>query len=224
MRAPVSIIIPTLNAASDLGQTLSCLMEGVEAGLVRDLVISDGGSSDDTLRLADEWGATCVTGPAGRGGQMARGAEAAQGRWLLFVHADTHLPEGWSKEVAQALDPDTAYFGLLGFRDGGPAGRFVAGWANLRSKLFGLPYGDQTLLISKALYLSVGGYSDIPLMEDVDIARRLRDRLQPLEMRVLTCAKRYKHQGWINRGSKNLGLLVRYLRGSNPEDLAKLYR
>jgi len=224
MRAPLSIVIPTLNAASELGPTLSRLMEGVEAGLVRDLIISDGGSTDDTLVLADEWGAVCVSGEAGRGGQLARGAEAAQGRWILFVHADTHLPDGWCKTIWQSLDPETAYYANLGFRDAGVAGRIVAGWANLRSKWFGLPYGDQTLLISKALYLSVGGYKNIPLMEDVALARSLKTRLKPIDMRVWTSADRYQNQGWIKRGSKNLILLIRYLCGAKPADLAKRYR
>jgi rSAM/selenodomain-associated transferase 2 len=224
MRAPLSIVIPTLNAASELGPTLTCLMEGVEAGLVRDLVISDGGSSDDTMALAEEWGATCVTGPAGRGGQLARGVEAAQGRWILALHADTHLSEGWSATIWQSLDADTAYYGRLNFRAGGLGGKWVAGWANFRSRAFGLPYGDQSLLISKALYLSVGGYMTIPLMEDVALAQALKGRLKPLDLNVYTRAALYQKDGWVKRGWRNLTILIRYLRGAKPRDLAKLYR
>jgi len=95
MSAPFSIIIPTLNAATQLPATLNALLPGVEAGLVRELIVSDGGSTDETLDIADDAGAEIITGPKGRGGQLRRGAEAARAEWLLFVHADTHLAPDW---------------------------------------------------------------------------------------------------------------------------------
>ena len=223
MRAPLSIVMPTLEAAQALPDTLACLVEGLSAGLVRELVISDGGSSDATLAIAEAAGAVVVEGPRGRGGQLRRGAEAASGAWLLFLHADTHLPADWPDLVAGHIagSGDAACF-RLGFRAAGAMPRVVAGWANLRSRA-GLPYGDQGLLISRALYDSVGGYTDIPLMEDVAIARALRGRITLLDGRAMTGADRYLRDGWIRRGARNLSVLVAFLAGMPPEKLVRRY-
>ncbi len=223
MRAVLSIVIPTLHAEHILPPTLQCLFEGISAGLIRELVISDGGSDDATLAIADAAGAVLVSGPPSRGGQLLRGAELTSGSWILFLHADTHLPEGWSEAAAEHIrrSGDAAAFRLK-FRAKGLAPRFVAAWANQRSRI-GLPYGDQGLLISRQLYDSIGGYSDIPLMEDVDIARRFKGRLRLLGMTVTTDADRYLQEGWLRRGSRNLLTLARYLAGVPPEELAKSY-
>lgn len=221
MRAPISVVIPTLNAAPQLAACLAALVEGLEAGLIRELIVSDGGSSDDTTTLADAWGAQVVVGPASRGGQLQRGVAVAQGRWLLVLHADTVLQEGWRVVVAEHLqDSDKAGWFRLRFDRGG---RFVAGWANLRSRL-GLPYGDQGLLLPRALYDAVGGYADQPLMEDVALARRLRGRLVRLDAVAVTSAAKYRQQGWIRRGARNLWTLVRYACGVSPARLAQEYR
>lgn len=225
MPAPLSVVIPTLNAAPDLPETLAALGEGLAAGLIRELVISDGGSSDATEALAEAAGAVWVCGPAGRGGQLARGAAAAKANWLLFLHADTHLSPGWAGAVAAHLahgGDDAAAFHLA-FRAAGAAPRIVAGWANLRSRLFGLPYGDQGLLVARALYDAVGGYADQPLMEDVALARRLRGRIRLLPARALTGAERYLREGWVRRGARNLCTLARYFCGADPQVLARGY-
>ena len=103
MRAPISVVIPTLNAEAPLTGCLTALMEGLEAGLIRELIISDGGSTDMTLTLADAWGAEIVTGPASRGGQLRRGCAKAQSDWLLVLHADTRLAPGWTGPVTAHL-------------------------------------------------------------------------------------------------------------------------
>ncbi|UXX82708.1 TIGR04283 family arsenosugar biosynthesis glycosyltransferase [Roseovarius pelagicus] len=223
MRAVLSIVIPTLNAQEALPVVLSSLMEGLEAGLVRELIVSDGGSRDATRQIADEVGAIIVAGSASRGGQLRRGAGIAQGAWLLFLHADTQLPEGWSATVkAQIAQGQPAYFGLR-FGSDEVVARLVAGWANLRSRLFHLPYGDQGLLISRIDYDAVGGFPDIPLMEDVAIARCLGRRLMRMPGHVTTSAARFERDGWLLRGGRNLLLLVRYLCGANPHDLRRRY-
>ncbi|MFY0595676.1 MAG: TIGR04283 family arsenosugar biosynthesis glycosyltransferase [Cognatishimia sp.] len=224
MRAPVSVVIPTLNAEGDLPDTLLALMEGLASGVIREVIISDGGSSDATQRICEDAGAVWVHGAPSRGGQLKRGAEAAQGEWLLFLHADTILSDGWTKAVESHLETGQAGYGLLRFSDGGLAGRIVAGWANLRSRVFGLPYGDQSLLLPRALYLQVGGFQDIPLMEDVAMAHALKGRMQPLAYVAATSAVRYQKQGWLRRGRKNLWLIMRYFAGASPETLAKEYR
>ena len=223
MRAELSIVIPALNAANALPGTLAALMEGVEAGLISDLVISDGGSDDATVRIADEVGAVWITSDASRGGQLRRGADAAQGAWLMFVHADTVLPRGWSQTVlAQIAMGAPGYFGLR-FDTGGLPARWVAGWANLRARLLHLPYGDQALLISRADYEAVGGYADIPLMEDVAMARSLGKRLHRMPGCVTTSAERYIRDGWLRRGARNILILLRFLCGADPEKLRRRY-
>lgn len=226
MPAPISIVIPTLGAAVDLPGTLSSLFEGLDAGVIRELVISDGGSEDDTVRIAEEAGARVVSGRPGRGGQLRRGVAAATGDWVLILHADTQLSPGWSA-VARAHiaeRPGEAGYFRLAFRSQGLAPHIVAGWANVRSRLFALPYGDQGLLLSRKLLDEVSGVPDIPLMEDVALARALQRRLCPLDAVAATSARRYEREGWLRRGARNLVMLTRYLLGADPSRLADDYR
>ncbi|PWE32012.1 glycosyl transferase [Maritimibacter sp. 55A14] len=225
MRAPVSIIIPTLDASATLGPALGALWEGMETGLIREVVVSDGGSDDATAEIARQAGAIWVTGRAGRGGQLARGAAAAGGEWLLFVHADTVLLPGWAAAARAHMrdHPDRAGWFRLTFDAPGPAPRWVACWANLRARLLRLPYGDQGLLVPRALYDACGGFPDIPLMEDVALARRIGRRMRPLDAVARTGAERYLAEGWFRRGARNVGTLARYLAGADPADLAARY-
>ncbi len=224
MRAPLSIVIPVLDAEAGLPLVLASMVEGLEAGVLREVVVSDGGSVDGSCAMAEAAGAMVVTGAAGRGGQMARGAEAAGGAWLLFLHADTVLSDGWADVVVahMARDQRAGYFRLR-FAAAGFAPWFVAGWANVRSRWFGLPYGDQGLLISRALYDAVGGFEDIALMEDVAMARSLRGQLVELPAWAVTGAVRYQEAGWLRQGGRNLWRLVRYLAGADPERLGRGY-
>ncbi|WP_264210363.1 TIGR04283 family arsenosugar biosynthesis glycosyltransferase [Leisingera thetidis] len=225
MPAPVSIVIPALNAADELPGCLEHLMEGLGAGLIRELVISDGGSADETRAIAQAAGAEWISGPASRGGQLRRGCAAARGEWLLVLHADTRLEPGWAAAVARHLQEGQgrpAYFRLR-FRARGLMPGWVAGWANLRARLFALPYGDQGLLVRRADYEAAGGYPDQPLMEDVALVRRLAG-LTALPCAALTGAARYQRAGWIRRGARNLWTLMRYFSGADPEKLAAAYR
>lgn len=226
MRAAITVLIPTLDAARALPGCCAALVEGLQAGLIRELIVSDGGSGDATAAIAAEVGAEVITGPASRGGQLARGAAAASGEWLLVLHADTQLAPGWAGAVTRHLgaQPGRAGYFRLAFDRGGAMARLVAGWANLRARLFGLPYGDQGLLVPMALYREVGGYPDLPLMEDVALARRLRGRLDRLDGTAVTSAERYVRQGWLRRGGRNIWLLLRYLAGADPVALARAYR
>ncbi|MCF6232831.1 MAG: TIGR04283 family arsenosugar biosynthesis glycosyltransferase [Rhodobacteraceae bacterium] len=227
MPARISIIIPTLNGADTLAHCLEALIEGLGAGLIRELIVSDGGSVDATREIADAAGANVLSGAVSRGAQLRRGAAAAQGEWLLFLHADTVLGAGWAKVVAAHIDDlrNPAWF-RLEFDARGFAPWFVAGWANSRAKLFGLPYGDQGLLVSRANYDAVGGYPDQPLMEDVALVRALGAQGELTGLRVVarTSAARYVHEGWVRRGGRNLWTLARYFAGAEPEALAAQYR
>lgn len=196
-------------------------MEGVDSGLIAELIVSDGGSTDETLILADAWGANIVSGAASRGGQLRRGCAAARADWFLVVHADTVLSPGWTDAVAAHLGQGNAAYFKLAFDRGG---RAVAAWANLRARLFGLPYGDQGVLVRRDLYARVGGYPDIPLMEDVALARALRGKLTALDAVAVTSSEKYRQQGWLRRGTRNLWTLMRYFAGVSPEVLADTYR
>ncbi|MEL7013437.1 MAG: TIGR04283 family arsenosugar biosynthesis glycosyltransferase [Pseudomonadota bacterium] len=227
MPAKLSIVIPTLNAQDGLARSLPPLSEGLTTGLIRDLVISDGGSTDATLQIAQAAGAKMLEGDPSRGGQLRRGAEAADGAWLFFLHADTVLPPGWTDAVATHMNTNMTTgrpaWCPMRFDHGGLPARWVAGWANLRARVFALPYGDQTLLISREDYGRVGGFPDQPLMEDVAMARLLGRRLMPLPITVTTSAEKYLRDGWLRRGLRNLSLLLQYLGGAEPEALAKKY-
>ena len=203
-------------------------MEGLHAGLIRELIVTDGGSTDATLKIADAAGAEILVGPASRGGQLRRGCAKARGQWLLILHADTHLERGWAEEVTAHLThaQGAAHFRLR-FRARGIMPGLVAGWANLRARVFRLPYGDQGLLIRATDYAKAGGFADQPLMEDVALMRALRRArvdLSALPIDAVTSAERYQKSGWLRRGSRNLWTLARYFAGVSPERLADGYR
>lgn len=225
MRAKLSVIIPTFEAAADIGASSASLFEGLEAGLIRELIISDGGSTDAIEQIANDLGATFIQGSKGRGGQVSRGAAVAKGEWLLFLHADSQLAVGWSRIVSDHIAgaADNAACFQLQFRATGMGAHVTATWANMRTRFLNLPYGDQGLLISRTLYDSVGGYPDVALMEDVALARKLKGRIMLLNLAISTSAEKYQQQGWFIRGAKNLWTLARYLTGTSPETLARTY-
>ncbi|MEI4234092.1 TIGR04283 family arsenosugar biosynthesis glycosyltransferase [Roseovarius sp. D22-M7] len=224
MRAAISVVIPTLDAEGALPACLSALVEGLEAGMIREVIVTDGGSRDATRTIADAAGAVLVTGPPSRGGQLRRGAAATQGAWLLVLHADTVLPEGWTRAARAQMQAGGPAAFRLSFDAAGLRPALVAGWANLRSRVFGLPYGDQSLLIARDTYAATGGYPDIPLMEDVALARALDRRIALMPLAVTTAADRYARTGWLRRGARNLWTLARYLCGADPARLAARYR
>jgi len=226
MSAPVSVVVPTLNAAARLGPCLGALTEGLMAGLIAEVILADGGSDDAIGHVAEETGARLVAAPRGRGTQLAAGCRAARAPWLMVIHADSVLQPGWADAVAAHIAdrPDRAGHFRLAFDSGAFMARVTAGWANLRARLFRLPYGDQGLVIPRALYDAVGGYPPIPLMEDVAIARKLGRRLCALDATIVTSAERYEAEGWLRRGWRNWGTLARYFLGVAPERLAERYR
>jgi rSAM/selenodomain-associated transferase 2 len=224
----LSIIIPTLNAEASLPQTLSALIQGVVSGLVKDVVVSDGGSADASGEIAENAGCTVVTGPAGRGAQLARGAKCARGDWLLFLHADTVLSTGWEEEIGHfvAQNYSRNYAGVFRFAldDFRPRARRLEFLVALRCRLFALPYGDQGLLIHRNLYDQIGGFANAPLMEDVDIIRRIgRKRIVYFRSTALTSAVRYMAGGYLRRPLRNLFCLSLYFLRVPPHLIARLY-
>jgi rSAM/selenodomain-associated transferase 2 len=205
------------------------LGEGRAAGLVGECIVVDGGSRDLSAEIARAQGATVVSTRPGRGGQLAFGAASALGEWLLFLHADTRLAPGWSRAAAAFIADDAHHrrAAYLRYRldDPAPAARRLEALVAWRCRAFALPYGDQGLLISAALYREIGGFRPLPLMEDVDLVRRLgRRRLVPLAAAAVTSAERYRRGGYVARPLRNLGCLALYFLGVPPRLILRLYR
>lgn len=216
----LSVVIPTLNAADTLGDCLARL------GEVRDVVVVDGGSRDSTQTIAEAAGARLVLAGSGRGLQLRLGAEAARGDWLLFLHADTRLGAGWLEAVRDHIETRPAAAGAFRFRldDHAWQARIIESGVALRVWCLGLPYGDQGLLISRALYDRVGGYAALPLMEDVDLVGRIGWlRLKLLRADAMTSAERWRRDGWFRRSARNLTCLFLHRFGMSEERLARLY-
>jgi rSAM/selenodomain-associated transferase 2 len=223
----LSIVIPTLNAGALLGETAHALQEITEV-LNVEIIVADGGSSDDTLKRAEALGLKTIVSPRGRGTQLSHGAREARGRWLLFLHADTTLEPFWSTTVTSFIRNKSnamkaAHF-TLALDDASNAARRVEVLANWRARRLGLPYGDQGLLISRQLYNTLVGYLDIPIMEDVDMVRRIgRRNLVELPATATTSAARYRRDGYWRRPIRNLMILSLYFMGVSPRRLAWLY-
>ena len=224
----LTVVIPTLNAERHLGRTLSSLVEAAMRGFVRDVVIADGGSTDATEAIADAAGADLVRAKRGRGSQLAAGANAAKGPWLLFLHADTALEKGWETEASDFIDragfENHAAVFTYALDDFARSARRLERLVKWRCRLLALPYGDQGLLISKRFYDRLGGYADMPLMEDVDIIRRIgRKHLHILNSRAVTSADRYRKDGYLLRPLRNASIITLYAAGVPPRVLARLY-
>lgn len=221
----ISIVIPTLNASDALARTLIALRRD----RVQEIIVSDGESTDATIDAAQAAGARVIVGPKGRGGQLARGADAASGDWLLFLHADTILDATWAEDAATLIhEPMAAGVFTLAFDSRAIAAKTVASGANLRTRLFKSPYGDQGLLISRAHYDRIGGYRDMPLFEDVDIVDRIlknggRRALRVLRTRATTSAARYESRGYAHQVLRNWSAILRYRMGVSAEDIARNY-
>ena len=226
----ISVVIPTLDAEHGLARTLAALVSAAVEGLVREVIVADGGSTDGTIDIADGAGATIVRAARGRGVQLRAGAEAARQPWLLFLHADTILSPGWEREtwafIEQQMNgarPCAAAY-RFALDDLGFAPRMLEFGVALRGSLFAMPYGDQGLLIPTQLYREIGGYQPMALMEDVDIVRRLgRRRLRILRAEAVTSATRYRHDGYAHRVARNIACLALYFAGAPNGKIAKFY-
>ena len=225
------IVIPALNCASSLDRMLESISR-----IARDagwpIVVADGGSTDATVTVAKRHEARIVSAEPGRGVQLSAGAGAAisdlQAEWLFFLHADSIPDPGWQETLAAFIrKPENiacAAYGRFELDHDTPAARRLEAMVAWRCRWLGLPYGDQGLLIHGDLYLSVGGFTPMDLMEDVSIVRRIgRHRLIGLPTGITTSASRYRRDGYIRRPLRNLTCLALYMMGAAPPLIRRLY-
>jgi rSAM/selenodomain-associated transferase 2 len=217
----IAVVIPALNEAAALPATLAALGEAAE------VVVADGGSSDATVRIAQEAGATVIVA-RGRAAQQNAGAAATTAPILLFLHADTRLPAGWADEVRRLLADESVALAAfrLSIEDATPAERLIAAGANWRSRTLGVPYGDQALALRRATFDALGGFPDQPIMEDWALARAARrlGRIELSPLAVTTSARRWRTLGPWRTLAINQAMLLGARLGVSYDRLAALYR
>jgi rSAM/selenodomain-associated transferase 2 len=226
----ISVVIPTLNEEKSLPRTLACLT----AAAPTEIIIVDGGSTDGTLSLAQEFcartgNARLITSPRGRARQMNEGAKASQGEVLLFLHADTQLPAQAGRMIESALGKHaSAVGGRFNVRFDHPSvwGRVISSFMNRRSRLTGIATGDQALFVRRHVFELLGGFSEIPLMEDIEFSRRLLQAGRTVALRdtVVTSFRRWDTQGPLRTILLMWTLRFLYWIGVSPHRLARVYR
>lgn len=222
----LSIIVPVLNEADALPLMLERLLPLVRQGC--EVIIADGGSEDGSVGIASCAGFTVVRAPRGRARQMNAGAAQATGAALLFLHADTELPEGAGVPVEQALSGGAYHWGRFDVCIAGrPAMlRVVGHMMNLRSRLTGIATGDQAMFVSRAAFEAAGGFPDQPLMEDIELSKRLRAISRPacIARRATTSGRRWETRGVWRTIFLMWRLRWNYWRGVPASQLAEAYR
>ena len=220
----VGVVIPTLNEACNLPELLGDLRE---VALPLHVIVADGGSHDDTAALALAGGATVVHTARGRAVQMNEGARACGAEWLCFLHADVRLPENARHDFEHLVrDPaaEAAVWSLAIDADGWWF-RVLEQGARVRDRLVGFPYGDQGLLVRRALFERLGGFPDVPVLEDVVFVRAVgrATSIRRLPSPVVVSARRWKTEGPYRTWLRNSALLIAYLLGASPHRLARWY-
>ena len=222
----LSIIIPTLNEARQLRDTLKPLRALQTRG--HEVIVVDGGSSDHTSVIAREFADQVVDGARGRAHQMNAGAAVASGDVLLFLHADTQLPDQADRLIAGALLDGKTSWGRFDVRLSGEHFllRVIESLMNLRSRISSIATGDQAIFVRRALFVQLGGYPEIPLMEDIALCKLLKRAARPanLSARVVTSSRRWEQRGIIRTVVLMWRLRLAYALGASPQRLAKIYQ
>jgi rSAM/selenodomain-associated transferase 2 len=220
----LSIVMPVLNEAADIAAALRALAP--YRARDTEAIVVDGGSSDGTAELARPFADRVIAGPRGRGAQMNAGAAAARGDVLLFLHADTRLPENADRLVLDSLQRSGPNWGRFDVRfDGGGLLALVALMMNLRSRLSGIATGDQAMFVTHAAFEAAGGFPPIALMEDVALSARLKRIGRPLCLtaRVTTSARRWRRHGVLRTILLMWKLRLAFYFGADPVRLAQAY-
>ena len=220
----ISVIIPVLNETADLPATLAVLQSVPSL----EVIVVDGGSQDNTIAVAQEFGAQVIAANLGRAHQMNAGAIAARGEILLFLHGDTRLPAGFDALVRQTLTQPGVVAGAFELSiDSRLAGlRWVEWGVRWRSRLLQLPYGDQAIFLKASVFQSAGGFPDLPIMEDFEFLRRLQrlGRIAIAPAAVITSGRRWKKLGVWQTTLLNQLVIIAYLLGIAPARIAQWYR
>lgn len=223
MTAAVSVII----AALDEEPSIVAAIESARAAGAAEIIVADGGSRDATVRLASSAGAKVIHCEPLRARQFNRGAEAATGELLIFLHADTELPPRAAEHVANALANGTAFGGFrVSFVESLVRLKMAAFMINLRTSFTRCPWGDQAQFIRRSVFLAEGGFREIPIMEDYELAIRMRrrGRTKVLPVPVRTSGRRFLRKGVLRTAATNWRIIARYRMGADPAELARLYR
>lgn len=224
----LSVIIPTYNAARTIKATITALDTAEKAGISLELIVVDANSTDETACLAKKLGARVIYCEKGRGPQLIAGSKAAKGDWLLFLHADTVLGAGWAASIvvfaSQKSSLDRAAVFTFALDTKSRASERLTQMVRFRNKWLGLPYGDQGLLIYRRFYKRTGGYKPWPLMEDVDLVRRIgNSKIALFDTVAITSAERYVNDGYLKRITRNFLCLFLYFIGVSPKLISKIY-
>ena len=224
----VSVIVPVLHEAGRLDALIDHVRKTAGAEPV-EIILVDGSPDGESIGTVTRGGVTLLTAPAGRARQMNAGADAATGDFLLFLHADTRLPAGAFRRIAETLSDGRHGAGAFDLRYDSerPSMRIIARAACLRSRLTRIPYGDQAHFFRRDYFEAIGGYADIPFLEDVEIMRRIkrrRERICILPEPVVTSARRQQQEGVLACTVRNGVVVALYYAGMSPERLARFYR
>jgi rSAM/selenodomain-associated transferase 2 len=220
VRSDISVIIPVYRDTD----TLARMLASTPFGDAEVIVVATAADAESLAPLraahaAIRW----VEAPRGRAAQMNAGAAVASGAWLVFLHADTRLPPDWQSAIAGAAQQKDVAFGCFRFAldSPQPIARAIELGVRLRVALFHLPYGDQAIFVRREAFEAIGGYADLPIMEDVDLVRRLRvtGRLWRASNEAVTSARRWERLGWVRVTVEHLRLILLYFLGVAPERL-----
>jgi rSAM/selenodomain-associated transferase 2 len=228
MNPSVSIIIPVFHEAAVINRTLAGLRRQNFAGSL-DIVVVDASPQGDTISAIQDKGVIKALGKKGRGAQMNRGAGLARGEVLVFLHADTVLGKGaLAKAASVCAVPDIAGGAFdLKIDSLSAVYRIIERAASLRSRITRIPYGDQAIFLKAEIFRRIGGFNDIPIMEDVDLMRRVKRsgaRIEILSLPVSTSARRWQREGALFCTLRNWSLISLYLLGADPRRLARFYK
>lgn len=219
----ISVIIPTLNEAENIADTLASIVRDKK----REVIVVDGGSIDNTVPIAKTLGAKVIQGSPPRSRQMNQGADAASNDILLFLHADTLLPENFHRHVLGALSRPGVTAGAFELRINSPAPsfRFIERIANWRSRYLKMPYGDQAIFMFSTVFRQMGGFPNIPIMEDFELIRKLQNigNVVTLPVSVMTSPRRWLNYGILKTMLINQLVVGSYFMGASTDTIARMY-